>query len=118
MIKKSGSILTFLRIFYHVDAVYAPVIRGKICKYTVSTRKKDIDIKIPISLIQRSSLFGKVLEIMERSIVNKDTEKIFLSGLQNEPQFAGKECKRWIPSLLDVFQKVSELERNDHIWSS
>jgi hypothetical protein len=79
---------------YQADAVYAPAanvtasaITGATRIYQIGTRRSAIDLELPESLIQHNGLFGRVLEIMERTIRNHDRAAIFLATLENEPSY-------------------------------
>src|SRR5262249_28098501 len=102
---------------YQADAVYAPTINttgGKPVStrtYQVGTRVQAIDLELPEELIQQSRLFGRVLEIMERTVRQRDSEAIFLATLEAEPAYASQPARNiWEPLLCDMFQKVHKLE--------
>ena len=106
---------------YQADAVYAPTIsttRGN-REYKIGTRFKTIELSLPETFIQRNRLFARVLEIMERVIRQRDSVKVFLAILHNEPNYCNEPQREiWEPFLLDMFRKIEELERNDwnRIW--
>ncbi|HYT37250.1 MAG TPA: hypothetical protein VEL49_08720 [Ktedonobacteraceae bacterium] len=110
---------------YHADAVYAPTIStsaptpNPMRIYQIGTRIKAIDLELPEALIQKNRLFARVIEIMERTIQHGDTEDAFLALLNAEREYSSEpERDSWEPSLIDMFQKVAELERRNwnRVW--
>lgn len=112
---------------YQADAVYAPSVgrsRGPVGAtrtYQVGTRRQAIELELPEALIQRNRLFGRLLEIMERTIRHGDPETIFLATLRMEPTYLAEpeeDRTAWEPLLLDLFRKIEQLERDDwnRIW--
>ncbi len=108
---------------FQADAVYAPSLRiddsGNRRVYKVGTRKTTIDLELPEDLIQQNQLFGRVLEIMERTIRAGDSEAVFVARLNSEPDYASTSAHTsWEPMLQDMFRKVYQLERIpwDRIW--
>ncbi len=110
---------------YQADAVYAPTINATngtaaaTLTYPVGTRIHTIDLELPETLIRRNRLFARVLEIMERTVRQGDSEQIFVAALNSEPTYtAMAERNMWEPLLLDMFRKVQQLEESDwdRIW--
>lgn len=108
---------------YQADAVYAPTVSSNQTRttrvYQIGTRVQNIDLELPEDLIQRNRLFGRVLEIMERTIRQGDSERTFLSSLSSDPVYSAETDRaKWEPSLRDTFRRVEALERIpwDRIW--
>ena len=108
---------------YQADAVYAPTIssnRGSATRvYEIGTRVEAINLELPEDLIQRNSLFGRVLEIMERIICQGDSEQVFSSSLHGDHVYSTEPDRDiWYPYLCDMFLKVEALEKVpwDRIW--
>jgi SAM-dependent methyltransferase len=110
---------------YQADAIYAPTIINSgsalptLRDYRIGTRKKEIELKLPESLIQQNRLFARVLEIMERTIRQKDSLGFFMSAVESEPNYiTQKDRAYWVPWLRDMFTKVESLERDkwNRIW--
>ncbi|MBM4447545.1 MAG: hypothetical protein FJ023_09445 [Chloroflexi bacterium] len=108
---------------YQADAIYAPTVSSNRAKttrvYQIGTRVQTITLELPENLIQRNRLFGRILEIMERIIRQKDSEHVFLSSLNGDPIYSTEPDRAtWEPFLFDMFQKIEALERIpwDRIW--
>jgi SAM-dependent methyltransferase len=108
---------------YQADAVYAPTVSSNRAKttrvYQIGTRVQTIDLELPEDLIQRNNLFGRILEIMERIIRQRDTEHVFVSNLNGDAIYSAEpDREMWEPFLRDMFRKVEALERIpwNRIW--
>ncbi len=110
---------------YQADAVYAPTIapsssNSEVSRvYNISTRKQMIKLKLPEQLILKNRLFSRILEVMEKTIRQGDSEDIFLYSIRAEPSYKRyNESESWEPLLLDMFRKVENLERSEwnRIW--
>ena len=108
---------------YQADAVYAPAINtsapATTRTYQIGTRVQAIDLELPESLIQSRRLFGRILEILERTIRHGDSALAFMTKVKAEPNYAAQSgAMIWEPYLIDMFHKVEALEQIpwDRIW--
>src|SRR5438270_10419852 len=89
-------------------------------KYVIGTRKKTIDLELPESLIVRGQMFGRVIEVMERSIKTGDSIDQFIRYLENEPGYSSPARKfSWETPLRNMFEQVEYLEKKydwNRIW--
>lgn len=113
---------------YQADAVYSPTI-SKHASNSISIRTYQIDtnlasypsieLDLPEDLIQKNRLLARLLEIMERSIKEDDSEQIFLASINNEKEFNTSSFKViWEHYLLEMYKKIHFLEKHDwnRIW--